>query len=220
MLHTILMILFLAFLEGMLSFDNAMALALLAKPLPKEMQAKALTYGIAGAFLFRFLSLFVLESIIESPTVKLVGGLYLVFLAISSVLFPKKDETKASATPRQFWLTIAIIELTDMAFSIDSILASVGVSQKIAIVFAGAVIGIITMRFAANLFIGLITRFPRLELSAYILVFIIGLRMILEANDIVISTMGFWYMLSASLAYGFIPRKESKDGPKLLSTKS
>ena len=43
-------------LEGLLSADNAMVLAVLVLGLPKEQQRKALRYGILGAFAFRALA--------------------------------------------------------------------------------------------------------------------------------------------------------------------
>ena len=48
---------FLVFLEGILSIDNALVLAMLARGLPAEQQRKALTYGLIGAVAFRLLSL-------------------------------------------------------------------------------------------------------------------------------------------------------------------
>ena len=51
-------------LEGLLSADNAMVLAVLVLGLPKKDQRKALRYGIVGAFGFRVVAL------VGTPTIE------------------------------------------------------------------------------------------------------------------------------------------------------
>ncbi len=52
----LLTIALLVLLEGLLSADNAMVLAVLVLGLPKDQQRKALRYGIVGAFVFRIIA--------------------------------------------------------------------------------------------------------------------------------------------------------------------
>jgi len=68
-------------LEGVLSIDNALVLALLAKRLPKSRQAKALTYGLLGAFVFRFIAIGAAAYLLRWRIVKLIGGGYLLWIA-------------------------------------------------------------------------------------------------------------------------------------------
>jgi YkoY family integral membrane protein len=177
----------LAFLEGILSIDNALVLALLAKPLPAHLQRKALTYGLAGAVVFRLMALSLTTFLMRWVWVKWVGGGYLVYVAVSH--FWKKwrgteeEATKNSVTPVavQFWKTVLVIELTDIAFAVDSILAAVALSNKFWVVFTGGLMGVILMRFAANMFISLLQKFPRMEVTAYLLVLVIGLKLLIDA---------------------------------------
>jgi YkoY family integral membrane protein len=84
----------------------------------------------------------------------------------------------------RFWRTVGAIELTDIAFAVDSILAAIalagGRSEKLWVIITGGILGMIMMRFAAAVFIRLLERFPRFELSAYLLVIAIGLKLLLD----------------------------------------
>lgn len=175
---------FLVVMEGLLSFDNALALAAMVSHLPGIQRKKALLYGMIGAFSFRIGSLFIIEYLMESVWVKWVGGSYLIYLAVKHFFSKAKyEEQSGSGTELAFWHCVVMVELTDMAFSIDSILAAVAVSQNLWVVVIGGILGIIMMRFAASIFINLIAKYPNLEHSAYSLVFIVGLKLIIEASQ-------------------------------------
>jgi YkoY family integral membrane protein len=90
-----------------------------------------------------------------------------------------------------FWSTVFVIEMTDIAFAVDSILAAialvgsapvghVGPHPKLWVVFLGGFFGLILMRFAAVLFIKLLEKFPRFEAAAYLLVCLIGLKLLVD----------------------------------------
>lgn len=199
----------LAMLEGILSVDNALVLAILVKPLSKEKQKRALTYGIIGAFVFRFMALIFAASLMNFLIFKLVGGGYLVYLAMKHMFFFYKEDA-FQIRPKiseSFWKTVVVVELTDIAFSIDSITTAVAMSNKLLIVWAGGILGIIALRFAASLFVRLLETLPALEDLAYQLIFFIGVKLSLEAFHVEISHGIFWMMmaiiavLGASLVY-------------------
>ncbi|MEN9723925.1 MAG: hypothetical protein RJB38_1911 [Pseudomonadota bacterium] len=177
----------LAFLEGILSIDNALVLALLAKPLKKEEQKKALTYGLIGAVAFRLIALGLTSFLMRWTWVKWVGGFYLLYVGIKHFWDqrqskdPSNEDSTTQGKPVSFWKTVFIIELTDIAFAVDSILAAVALSKKFWVVFTGGFLGVVLMRFAANIFIVLMDRFPRMEVTAYLLVTLIGAKLIVDA---------------------------------------
>lgn len=171
---------FLVVMEGLLSFDNALALAAMVKPMPKETQKKALTYGILGAFAFRFFALSIVTYLMQAVWIKFVGGGYLLCLTVKYFLGSESEDPAKEISVLGFWKVVILVELTDIAFSLDSILAAVAVSNRLWIVVTGGVLGIILMRFAATIFIQLIEIFPKLERSAFILVGIVGFKLILE----------------------------------------
>jgi len=214
----------LIFLEGILSIDNAVVLALLASRLPKNQQKRALTYGLVGAVVFRLIALAVATKLMQWTWVKFVGGGYLIYVAVDHFWrSSSKDSKTPKASAANFWKTVVMIELTDIAFAVDSILAAVAITTKFWVVFTGGVIGLILMRFAASVFIGLLRRFPAFETAAYILVLIIGLKLFITGFEISSinfhssSNPAFWIFWSSMLltiAYGFYGHR--KKDPAML----
>lgn len=186
-------------LEGLLAADNALVLAIMVKHLPEEERKKALFYGLAGAFVFRFVSLFAISFLVDVWQVQAIGALYLLFMAINHIfrkVFIKKEEEKNDDKPVKksgFWATVFKVELADIAFAVDSILAAVALAVvlpdtplpniggldggKFLVIFAGGIIGLIIMRFAANLFVKLLERKPGLEIAAFMIVGWVGVKL-------------------------------------------
>jgi YkoY family integral membrane protein len=196
-------------LEGILSVDNALVLAILVRTLPPEQRRKALTYGIVGAFVFRFIALIFAAHLMQLWVFKLIGGGYLVYLAMKHMFFFYKDDAHQvrPKTAASFWKVVVVVELTDIAFSIDSITTAVAMSDKLLVVWIGGILGIIFLRFAASFFVRLLEKLPRLEDLAYQLIFFIGTKLSLEAFHVEIEHGIFWLMmgiiavLGASLVY-------------------
>ena len=194
----------LAILEGILSVDNSLVLAILVRTLPKEQQKKALMYGIFGAFFFRVVALIFAAHLMRFIAFKIIGGGYLVYLAMKHMFFFFKEDAH-QPIPRaapSFWKTVLIVELTDIAFSIDSITTAVAMSDKLIVVWIAGIMGIIFLRFAAGFFIRLLERLPRLEDLAYQLIFFVGTKLLLEGFHIEISHSVFWMMMGVIAILG------------------
>lgn len=176
-----MIILSLVVMEGLLSADNALVLAMMVKHLPQKQQKKALTYGIWGAYIFRFLAIGVGTYLIKIWWVKLIAAAYLLKMAIGFFFGKNEEEDSAiKAVGKGFWATILTVELMDIAFSIDSVTAAFGISNQVWVLFLGAILGILMMRGIAQIFVVLIEKVPELESGAYILIAIIGVKMIAE----------------------------------------
>jgi len=275
----LLVILLLIFFEGVLSIDNAIVLGLLAKRLPKSQQKHALTYGLVGAFVFRSIAIVTASFLLEWRIVKLIGGAYLLYIAIKHLFFQSQEDgnenvvqtvdgelelrdavtgkeltadqeslelderlpVPISATNKglgkNFWMTVLVIELTDIAFAVDSILAAIALvgsppeghvvgapHPKLWVVMVGGILGIILMRIAAAIFIRLLEKFPRFETAAYLLVTVIGVKLLADwglnskLNPHVVDFHDFsrpefwlfWVSMIVCLAVGFLPRREAK----------
>ena len=258
--YDLALIALLVVLEGALSVDNALVLGLLAKRLPKHQQQKALTYGLIGAFAFRFIAIAAATFLLKWTIFKLLGGAYLLWVAVKHFCFEGHDDaekksvrigpdghpvlddvTPDATSPKRyprFWPTVFVIELTDIAFAVDSIVAAIGVvgnpplehppeaaHPKLWVVIIGGFIGVVLMRFAAVLFIKLLDNFPRFELAAYLLVTLIGAKLLVDytAHKLDITSINFhspasvafwafWILMIACFCVGFIK-------PKTLATK-
>ena len=199
-----LTVLTLAILEGILSVDNSLVLAILVRSLPKQQQKKALAYGIIGAFVFRILALIFAAYLMRFMVFKLVGGAYLIYLAMKHMFFFYKEDAHqlSPRTGASFWKTVAAVELTDIAFSIDSITAAVAMSDKLVIVWLGGVLGIISLRFLAGFLVRLLERLPKLEDLAYQLIFFIGTKLFLDGFHVKIEHGVFWLMMGIIIILG------------------
>lgn len=229
----------LVILEGLLSVDNALVLGLLAKKLPLEQRKKALTYGLGGAVLFRIIAIGGATFLLRWSFVKVLGGLYLLYVPAKHWWdhWRHKEEHGEHKPPAGgFWWTVLVIELTDIAFAIDSILAAIALvgpapkgaavgalHPKLWVILMGGIVGVVMMRFAAALFVKLLERFPAFEGAAYGLVLVIGLKLLVDyaGNDLLYPGShtvnfhsphsfwfwGFWIIAAITLASGFVRRR-------------
>lgn len=173
----------LIFLEGVLSFDNAAILAAMVRRLPPEQRRKALLYGLGGAYVFRTLAIFSVAFIIEYPVLKLIGGLYLVYLAVKHLGFnnphdPSKPGIMERLGVNGFWGTVVLVELADIAFALDQVLVAVAMTDKLWLIVAASLIAILFLRISASYMTRLMDWFPALEKLAYLAVGFVGLKLV------------------------------------------
>ncbi|WP_337100728.1 TerC family protein [Paenibacillus sp. YIM B09110] len=171
----------LVLLEGLLSADNALVLAVMVKHLPKEQQKRALFYGIIGAYVFRFIAIGLGTVLVQITWIKVLGALYLLYIAYSGIFKKKEEESETKNKGFGFWRTVLMVELMDIAFSIDSVIAAFGVSEEVWVLFVGGLLGVLMMRGVAQVFLKLIDKFPELEITAFIMIALISAKMLAAA---------------------------------------
>ena len=211
----------LAFLEVLLSADNAIVLAVLTKELPQRLRAKALYVGFASAFILRAIGILSISFLLDFFWFQLIGALYLLYLSLRHFL-KKRD---GSFTPKpipSFWKTVLVIEFFDLAFAIDSIVAGVAfigssptevpLHSKLWIVYLGGMIGALAIRYAAHFFTTLMGKFPKLEHAAYAMIAWIGLKLALTSLSLTFPYFEplFWTGLILLFLCGFSKRKSNE----------
>lgn len=184
-------------LEGILAADNALVIAVMVKHLPDKQRKKALFYGLAGAFILRFGALFLISFLVNVWQVQAIGALYLLYIAGNHLVkkFVLHKHGSESKTKKQsgFWGTVVKVELADLAFAVDSILAAVALAVTLPattlpkiggldggqflVILAGGLVGIIIMRFAASYFVTLLQKRPNLETAAFMIVGWVGVKL-------------------------------------------
>jgi YkoY family integral membrane protein len=230
----LILVLALVVLEGLLSIDNALVLGLLAGRLPAKSQTKALTYGLVGSLFFRLLATCAAGWLLRWRWIKLLGGGYLLYVMAKHFIFPRKrsvqEHKPGTSHHLAFWSTVLAIELTDVVFAADSILAGIAlvgpvppgssswIHPKLWVIFVGGMLGVVMMRLAATGFILLLRKFPRFELSAYLLVGVVGLKLLIDwgfnaqtervnfQSPFAIAFWVFWLSMAACVGTGFIPK--------------
>jgi len=183
----LLTIALLVLLEGLLSADNALVLAILVLGLPRQQQRKALRYGIIGAFAFRILATLLAVQLIAFGWVKLVGAAYLLYLTFKHFFGHGGTEERRSIPQARpafglsaFWATVVKVELTDIVFAIDSILVAVAMSSKTWVIIAGGIFGIITMRLVIGQLLTIVRRYPALVDGAFVIIAWVGIKLLIE----------------------------------------
>lgn len=177
-------------LEGILSGDNALVLAVMVLPLPEDKQRQALSYGIVGAFVLRGAATLLAVYLADMTWVSLLGGLYLLYLPIKHFLqhpdeeHPEQTEQAARAPGilglSLFWSTVIRVEFTDLVFAVDSILVAVAMTKKAWVIITGGILGILMMRLLVVQVLVLIKRYPKLVDGAYLVVLWVGIKLVWE----------------------------------------
>ncbi len=191
----LLIILNLIVIESLLSVDNAAVLATMVMDLPKDQRDKALKYGIIGAYVFRGICLFLAAWLVKIWWLKPLGGLYLMYLAIDYLIkktkkAPAEEEEETVVDKSKswiyrstvgmvgtFWATVALVEVMDLAFSIDNVFAAVAFTDHIWLIYIGVFIGILAMRFVAQAFVKLMEKFTFLETVAFVVIGVLGIKL-------------------------------------------
>lgn len=238
-LSALVIILQLIYLESILSVDNAAVLAAMVRRLPRDapipwpnvlrfvarpvhrmlggQRLAALQVGLLGAYVGRGAMLILAAWVIHNRWLLLAGGLYLIKLAVDHL--GEKRRGGRTAPPREaetrrergFWGVVLAVEVVDLAFSLDNVVAAVALSRELWVVMTGVFLGIVAMRVAAGAFSSLIARYPVLEATAYVLILTIGIELLAEIlfqirlGDLFKFAISFGTVL-LSLIYGQQPR--------------
>jgi YkoY family integral membrane protein len=222
-------------LEVVLSADNAIALAAISRRLhDPQKQRQALNLGLLLALVFRILLIIAARWVLRFWPLQLMAATYLLWLSASQVLAgdptPGADATTAespandaaegqafaSVVPdagvqvRKLAAVVVTLGLTDLAFSLDSVAAAVAVTDRLVLVMAGGVIGVVALRLTAELFIRWLEMFRHLETSGYLAVALVGIRLLVRVIDPDLLLPEWAVLLSVALlfAWGFSSRND------------
>lgn len=184
-------------LEGLLAADNAVVMAVMVRHLPRVQQKKALLYGLVGAFVFRFAALFMITFLVNVWQIQALGAAYLLFISVKSILDKKNESNEIDVNKGKksgFWMTVLKVEIADIAFALDSMLAAVALAVTLPelgdfhigginggqfiVMLLGGIIGLVIMRFAARQFVVLLDKYPSLETAAFLIVGWVGIKLL------------------------------------------
>lgn len=200
-LDTLFLIIILVALEAVLSADNAVALASISKGLESQKhQQQALNFGLAAAFILRIILILTATWVIRFWQFEFLGAVYLLWLVFNYFTSDEEETDHSHHGPKfqSLWQAVPIIAVTDLAFSLDSVTTAIAITDEIVLVLMGGILGIVALRFLANLFIRWLDEFENLEDAGYITVAFVGLRLLAKVitPDIVPPE---WLMISLIL---------------------
>lgn len=171
-------------LEAILSADNAIALAAIAQGLEgHKLQNRALNLGLVAAFVLRVVLILTATWVLKFWQFELAGAAYLLWLVFQYFTSDDSDsdgEGHHHHGPRfsSLWQAIPMIAITDLAFSLDSVTTAIAVSQETWLILTGGLVGVISLRFMAGLFIRWLDEFTHLEDAGFLTVALVGLRLL------------------------------------------
>ena len=170
-------------LELLLSADNAIALAAIAREQrDPRLERRALNLGIAMAFGLRVALILLAQYVLAFPPIQLIAGVYLLWLCAnhwySSAEQVIEGSVESPSRSIRFSRTVLTLAVTDLAFSIDSVAAAVAISDQLLLVLTGALIGVVALRFTSGLFIRWLQIYPRLETAGFLAVGFVGLKLL------------------------------------------
>lgn len=217
--QTPLILLVLIVLEAVLSADNAIALAAIAQGLEdSKMQRQALNIGLVVAYVLRICLILTATWVIQFWQFELLGAMYLLWL-VFDYFINDDDELESDRKHRKFsslWQIIPTIAVTDLAFSLDSVTTAIAIADETWLIIAGGTIGVITLRFLAELFIRWLKEYTYLEDAGFITVGFVGLRLLLKAifPDLIIPEWVTIAVVVVFFTWGFSKREpvESSGG--------
>ena len=203
-------------LELLLSADNAIALASLTKSLDSPvLKSKALNIGITISLLFRIFLILLSNVLLKFIIIRIFAGLYLIYLFISNVFYGLESDIKNSENVTtnnkfKFLKIVALLSLTDFAFSIDSITTAVAISDQYILIILGATIGVLALRFTSGLFLRLLEKFSRLETAGYIAILIVGIKLLLNTliSETNLPDYYFYILILIAFIWGLSKREQ------------
>jgi YkoY family integral membrane protein len=204
---TLLLLPVLIALEAILSADNAIALAAIAQGLDSEkQQQQALNVGLVAAFILRMVLILTASWVLRFWQFEVAGAAYLLWLVYQHFTSETGgDQHHHGPRFTAVWQAIPTIALTDLAFSLDSVTTAIALSRDVWVVLLGGTIGIITLRFMAQLFIRWLEEYEYLEDAGFITVALVGVRLLLRVahEDWVPPQWIMVGLIAAIFAWGF-----------------
>lgn len=184
-LHDIFVVLVLIGLEALLSVDNCVVLTVMVQHLPDRTRRKALLYGIGGAFLFRLVFVLLATTMMRYWWIQALGAAYLFYITLKH--FRSSPESTLHMQKRTLLQTIVAVELTDVCFAGDSVMAGVALvkaaPEKLWSVYLGGILGILLLRLTISVLGRVVDRWPRLIDVGYCFVSWVGMRLLLVAME-------------------------------------
>ena len=212
-IQTPLILIILIGLEAVLSADNAIALAAIAQNLSDpKLQRRALDIGLIGAYILRITLILTATWVVQYWQFELIGALYLLWLVFDHFTSSEEetnDPAENAPGISSLWKIVPTIAMTDLAFSLDSVTTAIAVAEDTWLIIAGGTIGVITLRFMAELFIRWLAEYTYLEDAGFITVGFVGLRLLLRAitPELVVPEWVTISVIFALFAWGFSTKK-------------
>ncbi len=145
----------------LLSGDNALIIALACRDLPPHQKKKGMFFGAAAAVGLRILFTFLLAYILDTPFLRLVGGVLLFWIAIKLVIDDTDSHQEKIVTSDRLIKAVQTIAVADIVMSLDNVLAIAAIAKdNLVLLIGGLLISIPLIVAGSGIVMMILTRFP------------------------------------------------------------
>ena len=142
-----------------LSGDNAVVIAMAVRNLSRSQRSKGIVYGSLAAVVVRVVITFFVAQLLNTPWVKLAGGLVILWVALKLFAGEEAEDERSAAS--NVWEAVKIIVIADISMGVDNMLAVGGASGgSFTLLLIGLGLSIPIVVFAADLIARLMDRYP------------------------------------------------------------
>ncbi len=201
----------------MLGIDNIIFISILVGRLPKAVQQRGRTIGLALAMLTRILLLLSITwvmglsadlfsvgdlGISGRDLILIGGGLFLLAkstLEIHSSL-EGEEEHREGGGRATFTSVIMQIAIIDIVFSLDSVITAVGMADHVQVMIAAVVVAVVVMMFLAGPIGDFVDRHPTIKMLALSFLILIGMALVGEGFGFHIPKGYIYFAMAFSVA--------------------
>lgn len=203
--ESIISLLTLTFLEIVLGIDNIIFISIAANKLAGEDQKKARNIGLVLAMAFRLALLFGISFVISlskpfthidagwfkaaftgQSLILFAGGLFLLYKATSEIHHKLEgagaEEMQSGTTKGRATISNVVtqIAITNIVFSIDSILTAIGLTQNVTIMMIAVILSVVIMMFFAGPVGAFVNEHPTIQMLGLAFLIMIGFMLVAE----------------------------------------
>ena len=179
MQHTLLLTIEILLVSAILSVDNAIVIGLATRHLQDGIRQKAILWGTMGAVGLRILLSMVAVVLIDTPFLKLIGGIFLLYLAFK--MLGHQEEAHNLRSGQGLIAAIQVIVIADLMVSLDNVLAIVGISQgNWLLVLLGILVSIPCILWGSRMIARMLHKYPILLFAGVAVLSWTGASMIVE----------------------------------------
>ena len=159
-----------------LSGDNAVVIAMAARSLPAHQQKKAIVIGSAAAIVMRILLTIVAIQLLTLPWLKLIGAVLLLYIGVTLLLGDDDGAGDSQSGQGSLGAAIRTILIADLVMSVDNVIGVAAAAKGSTLLLVlGLAISIPLVIFGSTLLLKLIDKFPVIIwLGAALLGFVAG----------------------------------------------
>jgi YjbE family integral membrane protein len=157
-------------IDILLGGDNAVVIALACRNLAPKHRKLGIFWGSFAAIALRVILIFFAVSLLELPTLKIIGALLLLWIGVKLILPPPGEEHHHIKPSDKLWTAVKTIIVADFVMSLDNVIAIAGAAeqadpnQRLGLIVFGLLVSVPFIVFGSQIILRLLDRFPAIIL--------------------------------------------------------